>query len=202
MTIERDAWYWYDLRRMSEWLARPVELGSEQPVSLALHWGEWLKGYDWQAWGTLTLRYDEPTHDQMQRAWSRFVAWLRTEGNQDVSYFVGHEVGSRGRVHLHCLLGTLAEDTPRSALWSWWYERFGRAEIRGYDPERGAASYVSKYVTKELAHYDLDLRGFDRCGLSLKLGSPSWKRTRDRKGSAAKPPERTPPSPGGPNTTA
>ncbi len=167
--------------RRPGWDDATVEVGTPQPRSITEDWGDWLGGMPWESWGTLTLRYENPTHEQMQRAWARFVQWLRTEGNPSVTFFVGHEVGSRGRIHLHCLLGALAPDTPRRALWAWWFERFGRAEIVGYEPTKGAARYVSKYVTKELAHYDLDLGGWESCQGQLKLGSPSWKRTRGRR---------------------
>lgn len=148
--------------RRIAWLHRQVEVGQPQPESLAKPWGEWLKQWPWESWGTLTFRDDGYSHEAATRSFNRFTAWLRAEGNDQVSYFVGHEVGKQGRLHLHCLLGSLAPMTSRRALWQWWFERYGRCELRGYDPEQGAAVYVSKYVTKELAHYDLDLEGMDR----------------------------------------
>lgn len=153
-----------------------VTVGQDQPIALSQHWGDWLKTFEWEAWGTMTLRYADPTHEQMQRAWSRFVATLRREGERDLSFFVGHEVGAQGRIHLHCLLAGL--QLKRTSVWRWWHERYGRCEVKGYDPEKGAAHYISKYVTKELAHYDLDLRGFKCLEQSPSSGSPTWKRTR------------------------
>lgn len=171
------------------WLHRSVEVGQQQPPSLQPAWGEWLKTWEWESWGTLTFRDDGYSHEAATRSFGRFVAWLQREGNPNVSWFVGHEIGSLGRLHLHCLLGSLAPITSRRALWRWWFERYGRCELRGYDPEQGAAVYVSKYVTKELAHYDLDLRGMERCRLDAQLlNKPMTERTmRDaRRASRAK----------------
>lgn len=169
--------------RRKRWLNSQVEVGEIQTADIAGPWGEWLSGFPWQAWGTLTLRWADPTPAQLARGFTRFVRWLRAEGNPDVSWYFAHETGALGRSHLHCLLGALAPDTPRSTLWRWWWDRYGRCEVRGYDPERGAAVYVAKYVSKTYAHYDLDLGGFDRWhdALTLPISTPSFKRTRGKR---------------------
>lgn len=61
-----------------------------------------------------------------------------------------------GRLHLHALLGGFAPHVSRRAAWRFWFDRYGRAQLLPYDPARGAAQYVSKYVSKELAHYDIE----------------------------------------------
>lgn len=125
---------------------------------IASTWGDWLSGPDfsWQAWGTFTFRDPGYSNAAATRSWDRFTSWLRREGSPGVGFFVGHEVGARGRLHLHALLGGLAPQTRRSALWAWWFERYGRAQLLPYDPARGAAHYVAKYVTKDFAHYDIE----------------------------------------------
>lgn len=179
---------WEQFGRRVAYLNTPIELGSPQPKPLSAEFGEWLKSWQWEAWGTLTFKDPNYTHEAASRAFGRFTRWLQREGNPDVSHFVGHEIGSLGRLHMHCLLGSLAPMTSRSALWRWWFTHYGRAEIKGYDPEQGAAVYVSKYVSKELAHYDLDLTGLDRCQSETLLKSSLTSRTmsRDRRASREK----------------
>jgi len=154
-----------------------------QPMQFSLAWGEWLSRWEWSAWCTLTFRDPGYTHEAATRSWLRFASWIRREGSPDLAWFVGHEVGARGRLHLHALLGAVLPYTQRSALWSWWHKKYGRAQILAYHPKLGAAHYVSKYVTKDLAHYDLDLRGLDQCCSAqlshpLQPGTPNWKRKR------------------------
>ena len=129
------------------------------PIVTAL--GEWLSAYPWEAWCTLTFRAGEFSHEAATRAVNRWLEWIRKEGSPDVAYFVAHELGNvGGRLHLHGLLGNLTAYTSRKALWDRWFKQYGRAQVLPYDPERGAAYYVSKYVTKELAHWDFDLNGY------------------------------------------
>ena len=142
------------------WMNTTVEVGTPQDSPVVSEWGSWLRVYPWEAWGTLTFKAGDFTHEAATRAWGNFSKWLDTQAPL-ASWFVGHEVGARGRLHLHCLLGMLSGlPADRSEIWKWWFTRYGRAQVLGYDPERGAAHYVSKYVTKELAHYDFDFRGF------------------------------------------
>jgi len=47
-------------------------------------------------------------------------------------------------------------------VWQTWFDYFGRATVVPYDRKRGAAGYVSKYVTKRLAFYDIDNMQLDR----------------------------------------
>ena len=46
-------------------------------------------------------------------------------------------------------------------MWRLGFRMFGRTYIEEYDPDLGAAGYVSKYVTKRLADYDLWTRQHD-----------------------------------------
>lgn len=125
-----------------------------QNARLADAWGEWLGSFDWDAWCTLTFR--EPySADAADRAFRRWAQWIEKE-NPRFGYFVGHELGGiGGRLHLHALLGGLEEGCSRRALWKRWHDKHGRAQLLPYDREKGAAFYVSKYVTKEIGHYDI-----------------------------------------------
>lgn len=44
-------------------------------------------------------------------------------------------------------------------MWTLGYRMFGRTLIEPFNPDLGAAHYVSKYVTKRLADFDLWTNG-------------------------------------------
>jgi hypothetical protein len=143
--------------------------------------GTWLDRWSWDAWCTLTFRDGNFSSEAATRAWDNFVAWLELEQPR-LGFFVGHEVGARGRLHLHALLGGLEPYTQRSALHRWWLKRYGRAQVLAFVPSLGAAHYVSKYVAKDLAHFDLNMGRMqwqsEQLSHLLRPDSPSWKRQR------------------------
>jgi hypothetical protein len=57
-----------------------------------------------------------------------------------------------GSYHVHALL-----ETRHSAkqVEDWYSKKYGRADVRRYDPKQGAVGYVSKYMTKSVHDYDL-----------------------------------------------
>lgn len=69
-------------------------------------------------------------------------------------FWVAEKFELREGYHLHALMRT---DVSGTAIWQWWFRRFGRAEVRDFDPKLGAAGYVAKYVTKQLADYDVEI---------------------------------------------
>ncbi len=133
-------------------------------------WTDWLSTFHWDHFATLT--FAEPrSEDSARRAFAKYVRSLsRLTAGGSVGYFCGYEYGTFGRLHLHALLRTSAPQTflarngraraslalPSDWVWREWYEHFGRATVAPYDRKRGAAGYVSKYVTKRLAYYDID----------------------------------------------
>ncbi len=63
--------------------------------------------------------------------------------------------------HLHALVANV-EPVNRSNWWKVWYQTNGRARIEPYDPDRGAAWYITKYVGKEsIETGEWDLWGTD-----------------------------------------
>lgn len=124
--------------------------------SIAEAWGTWLDEFSWDLWCTLTFK-EERSHASATRAFENFGKFIRNSGSPDAGWFFAHEVGRLGRLHLHALIGGIDPWTSRRALWRWWFRRYGRAQILPFDPDRGAAFYVAKYVTKgELSHYDIE----------------------------------------------
>lgn len=141
--------------------------------SLPETWGDWLNGYDWSHWATLTFApYQRPSKpglgppkddatknkpgpppDYAHRAFNRFISGLSCRSGQGVWWFRGDEFGERlGRLHLHSVIGG-ADRVPPEALARAW--RDGFAQVERFDPEKGAAHYVTKYVTKGLADYEV-----------------------------------------------
>lgn len=133
-------------------------------------WTDWLSTFQWHYFATLTFAQPR-TEASAARAFASYVRSLRQrQDGGDIGYFCGYEYGGAGRLHLHALLragtGQTEFDTggrphtpgslPPEILWEVWFKRFGRAQVAAYDPRRGAAGYVSKYVTKRLAYYDID----------------------------------------------
>ena len=142
------------------------------PPSQAVHeaWTNWLSTFHWDHFATLTFAQPR-TEARARRAFAAFVRTVRLQTfGGSVGYFCGYECGTFGRLHLHALMRTNVPQTelainanshpskavPNKVLWACWFERFGRAKVETYDPKRGAAGYVSKYVTKRLSFYDLD----------------------------------------------
>lgn len=120
--------------------------------------GRWLDGLGgWASFGTFTFgsRFG-PEGPSADRALFHFRGWRAGLGvARPAQCFVAVEAGRLGRVHLHALLGELGGGVPRSAVWRSWFERFGRASITSFDPDRGATYYVAKYLTKAPLHWDI-----------------------------------------------
>lgn len=152
--------------------ARQSSLGGSATTRGDLHqtWTDWLSTFHWDHFATLT--FAEPRSEaSARRAFAQYTRSLSSaHPGLDLGYFCGYEYGTFGRLHLHALLRTSQDQwdfglrtvpcpqtiLPNEVLWHYWYERYGRAKVETYDRRRGAAGYVSKYVTKRLAYYDLD----------------------------------------------
>lgn len=139
-------------------------------------YGEMLDGQDWNFWFTATFRPDFglPT--------SRYVVEDRDRGLLDLPacrrqavrmyrrirpdrFFFGTESGCvNGRNHLHGLIAweRYPNWTERD-IFNYLFDNFGRAQVDRYDPALGACHYVSKYVSKDLADFDI-------------FRKPKWKR--------------------------
>ena len=152
--------------------ARQSSLGGSATTRGDLHqtWTDWLSTFHWDHFATLT--FAEPRSEaSAKRAFAKYVRCLcgLTYGGS-VGYFCGYEYGTFGRLHLHALMRTstpqpelgpggvpcASKALPCGLVWRAWFDSFGRAKVETYDRRRGAAGYVSKYVTKRLAYYDLD----------------------------------------------
>lgn len=130
------------------------ELFSEAALREA--YGAWLEGLDWHSFGTFTFRQPR----SVRRAGEIFRAFLDAGTARCGEFFApsvvvwGSEPHKSGDGHIHALLrwhpwcGLRAEAFACSAEWR---ARYGRVELSKYDPTRGAAYYLTKYVLKDAA---------------------------------------------------
>lgn len=114
--------------------------------------GEWLGRYNWTWWSTWTFR-DEVSPLSAKKVFARFI--VRTcPGSW---YFLAVEWHRwRDSVHCHALVGGV-EGVRRLSVMDEWYRRYGIARIVEYNPKLGARYYLTKYITKELADWDVNL---------------------------------------------
>lgn len=121
-------------------------------------WGDFANGLDdWDWFITITFRPEHPASTapakkaewQAWHALDRFVEQGRPAVG-DVRWIAALEYQkARGVPHVHALLAGVAKEAFKpAAAWAW--HQFGFTRILEYDPRRGAAAYLTKYVLKEL----------------------------------------------------
>jgi len=108
----------------------------------------------WHYWSTLTFR-EERSGKAIRRAVEGHLARCSVSRS-----FWGVEAGKvSGRLHAHALYHFDRQIPPQAeAIWDDWWTidgARGRAHVDQFDQEKGATHYVSKYVSKDLADYDL-----------------------------------------------
>jgi len=129
--------------------------------------GNWLGDLaPWEVFSTWT--FSRPVKVTGAMYWARrHLKTLEKRAGVPLYGFVAAEQGDRGGlIHLHALLGNVGALKPycgerlRPGRWgrsccmlhSW---PCGIARVVPYDPKLGAKHYVGKYVTKELAEWEL-----------------------------------------------
>ena len=121
-------------------------------ISLLVKW-------DW----FVTITFKEITARDL--AVARIEEWLAdiqgAVGGKQIGWLLAEEFGRiGGRYHCHLLL-TGVRNQQRKFWWREAFRRFGRSEIRPFDPERAAAFYAAKYAAKQLGfiHFGGTLAG-------------------------------------------
>ena len=144
-------------------------------------WGEFLSGFLWDWYVTLTFAGDVKSFT----AHHRCEAWLKSldkAAGQSIIWFRGDEYGERfGKFHMHLLIGG-AGHLHRFTWMNRWQARNGFARILPFDSAKGAAYYVSKYVTKQFGEWDIggDIEAFQIQQSNLPLiGQRGWGNNRD-----------------------
>jgi hypothetical protein len=129
--------------------------------------GTWLDGLaPWDVFSTWTFSRLVQAGGAMY--WARkHLRWIERAAAQPIYAFVGVEKGATGGlVHIHALVGNVGHLKPycdtRLPAGTWgraccllhaW--PCGYARVLPYDPEKGAKFYVSKFVSKKLAEWEL-----------------------------------------------
>jgi len=144
--------------------------GSASPVEAL---GEWLNGFHWTHWATFTFRpgcpRDCPQEHHCKSGWGsdgpstsrarhHTERFLNTLPGPRLGYFYCVERGGiGGRAHAHALLSIepVAMGVTGKSIDHAWGSRFGRCQLRSYDPELGAAHYCGKYITKAPLSWDV-----------------------------------------------
>lgn len=129
--------------------------------------GEWLSQLaPWDVFSTWTFSRLVQVSGAMYWA-RRHLGWLEKKAQQPLYAFIAAERGETGGLlHLHGLVGnvghlraycgvrlpagTWGRDCCQVHAWP-----AGYARVLPYDAQLGAAHYVSKYVTKQLAEWEL-----------------------------------------------
>lgn len=160
-------------------------VGAEDRRQQLREWGDWLeREWSWDLFVTLTHDNSEAALGRGTRSivgWKassdRWDRWLSEAvipnsrsgtGLPDPYWVRGREPNPwRKGTHFHALVGGVG-DVNRRGLWRWWFQEqgYGLARILPYEPSKGAAHYLTKYVVKELG----DVRFSDNLGLHRRTG--------------------------------
>lgn len=120
----------------------------------------WANKFEWQMWMTGTFRQEQSYRDTIKtkRAFKRFLGDLAKKfGKNNIEYFLAVERFAYGDfTHIHALINGVDGLTYRQ-VGEPWFDRFGRVQIEGYDPTRGANYYLTKYVLKECCDWDVNI---------------------------------------------
>lgn len=119
--------------------------------------GEWLSLPEWNWYTTHTFKAEYVSPKQADRAWYSWFNGVRVSakakgytpsvyGSAAPFYFRVAEYQDRGTLHFHALIGGVGD--IRRLLFKDIWELFGFARVEAYDPDRGATSYVAKYLHK------------------------------------------------------
>lgn len=129
-------------------------------------YGDWLSGYNWDIWATLTFAR-QPSPVGALDAWRTFFRKQVREYSSRAFAFAATEEGRiYGRVHMHALIGGMLPEKivpPREWVDRTWRKFRGIAYVCDYDAEKKASYYIAKYVTKQLAEYEVSGLWTEKC---------------------------------------
>lgn len=114
----------------------------------------WLQEQEWSYFATLTTRF--PLTLKSGRRLMVKLAKNTCQTRDDMIFWVAERFEARDGYHMHALVKSRMS---AEEIWTWWFKRYGRAQVLAYDPNVGGAGYVAKYVTKAVADYDIEISG-------------------------------------------
>jgi hypothetical protein len=119
-------------------------------------WAHYLARFGWTHFATLSFAREARPPEARRMFEDGFIRRLARVAQGPISYFAVVEGGVHGRrCHIHALLSGLT-NTPAAELRGSW--RHGNADIRIYDPRRGATSYVVKSIASDPESYFVSKR--------------------------------------------
>jgi hypothetical protein len=151
-------------REVERWAKR-----KQQRAAMPMAYGDFIAGLaPWDWWVTITFR-SEAVPDLATTRIGEYLAHIQKSTGKPVGWVLAEEFGSwGGRFHCHLLI-TGVRRLPRRFWWHEAFRRFGRSEIRPFNPARAAAFYTAKYAAKALGqlHFGGTLAGTDLSLLAL-----------------------------------
>lgn len=123
---------------------------------------EWLARFEWQIWATLTFDSKIETGDTFTalRRFERFIKQMEKTFKTKLDYVCFVErFHSSDKCHLHVLIKGF-DLTPElyKDVWTLWFKRYGRATVEEYEQGKGAEYYLTKYVTKDICDWRVQIR--------------------------------------------
>jgi hypothetical protein len=119
---------------------------------------DFVNKFAWDIWMTGTFLPDQAYRDTIKtkKAFSKFVEDLTKNFNKtDIEYFMAVERFKSGDfTHIHALLNGL-EGLSYQQIGETWRDRYGREKVEGYQKDKGANYYLTKYCVKDLCDWDL-----------------------------------------------
>jgi hypothetical protein len=147
---------------------------------LAVAWGQFLSGFSWDWYVTLTFR-DWVKSFRAHRLFEQFMRDLEKAAGIPIFWFRADELGTHGgKFHIHALIGNVAH--LRRLTWmDRWHDLAGIARILPFNAKRGAAFYCAKYITKQSGDWELsdNLRAFNSYQPVLPLEGGTKQRASD-----------------------
>ena len=121
---------------------------------------EWANKFEWQIYMTGTFKRESSYRDAIKtkRAFRRFTDEIkRVYGKKAIEYFMCVELHKEGSfTHVHALINGL-DALTYNQIRETWEQRFGRAKVEGYDKEKGAHYYLTKYILKDVHDWDIKI---------------------------------------------
>jgi hypothetical protein len=135
-------------------------LSSFKVADLRDDMSEWINKFQWQMWFTGTFKEERSYRDTIKtkKAFMRFIGDLGEKYHKsEIEFWLAVERFKCGDfTHVHALLNGLDGLTYRQ-IGEVWRSRFGRESVEGYDPQKGANYYLTKYVVKEVCDWDFKI---------------------------------------------
>jgi hypothetical protein len=126
---------------------------------LKVAWGNFIEGLaDWKLFGTMTFADPEGVPTYTHPGWGAAKRAFRVLKEQaqpvlgELAYVRMFEIKRNREVpHIHFLMGGTDDELRRMDLVDFGYRNWGITRVEKYEPAKGAAFYLCKYVTKQLA---------------------------------------------------